>query len=177
VIATVANDNVRVPGGIAYEPNRETTIDVRGDITDINTVAKLPIQSATGGGDDETADGFGPAHRQRRRCRQRRRLPGTVDPWTASNAVRRIEDVANDGRRLRAAPQQYAQINGRPGLFLQIQKASDASEVDASNNVLAALPRPAQAVPRVEFKSSTCNRSSPSSRSISSRARCSKRSC
>jgi HAE1 family hydrophobic/amphiphilic exporter-1 len=120
VINTVTNDNQRVPGGFAYEANRETAIDVRGDITDISTLARLPINPPT------SANGLA-------------QLPGAVDSWTASNAVRRIEDVANviSGYE----PQRrYAQIDGQPGLFLQIQKASNASEVDASNNVIAALP-------------------------------------
>jgi len=132
VINTVTNDNQRVPGGIAYESNRETAIDVRGDITDIATVARLPINPPTG------ANGIGT-------------LPGAVDPWTASNAVRRIEDVANvissyEPRR------QYAQIDGTPGLFLQVQKASDASEVDASNHVIAALPLLRKQFASVDFQ-------------------------
>lgn len=149
VISTVTNGNTRVPGGIAYEPNRETTVDVRGDITDIATVARLPInvssgataQSSNGGSTNNGgANGAGLAG-----------LPGSVDPWTASDAVRRIADVANviagyEPRR------QYAQINGKPGLFLQIQKAADASEVDSSNNVLAALPVIRRQFPNVDFR-------------------------
>ena len=63
----------------------------------------------------------------------------------------RIEDVAKviAGYEPR---QQYAQISGRPGLFLQIQKASNASEIDASNAVLAALPQIEQQFPAIEFK-------------------------
>jgi HAE1 family hydrophobic/amphiphilic exporter-1 len=147
VIATVTTDNQRVPGGIAYEPNRETSIDVRGDITDINTVARLPISASTGAAapagtagavsDFATQNGIAG-------------LAGTVDPWTASDAVRRIADVATviagyEPRR------QYAQINGRPGLFVQIQKASNASEVDASNNLIHALPLLRRQFPKVDF--------------------------
>jgi hydrophobic/amphiphilic exporter-1 (mainly G- bacteria), HAE1 family len=149
VIATVGADNERVPGGTVYEANRQTTVDVRGDIQNIATIASLPIQQAAGGSSTATsgstpgatatyADGLAG-------------LPGSVDTWTASNAVRRIEDVANviSGYEPR---QVYAQISGRPGLFLQIQKASDASEVDASNAVLAALPLIQQQFPSIEFK-------------------------
>ncbi len=149
VIGTVANDNQRVPGGIAYEPNRETTIDVRGDITDISTVSKLPITvsgttaTAATGAAGSIANGVDAGNGVSG-------LPGTVDPWTASNSVRRIADVAKtvagyEPRR------QYAQINGQPGLFIQVQKASSASEVDASNNVLKALPVLRKQFPDVEF--------------------------
>ena len=43
VINTVSTNNPRVPGGFAYEPNRQTTIDVRGDITTLENVRNLPI--------------------------------------------------------------------------------------------------------------------------------------
>jgi HAE1 family hydrophobic/amphiphilic exporter-1 len=143
VIATVTNDNQRVPGGIAYEQNRETTIDVRGDVTDIPSVARLPINPpASSSTSSATANGEGLGGLAG--------LPGAVDPWTATDAVYRIEDVANviagyEPRR------QYAQIDGKPGLFLQIQKASDASEVDASNNVIATLPLLRKQFPSVDF--------------------------
>jgi HAE1 family hydrophobic/amphiphilic exporter-1 len=132
VINTVSNDNQRVPGGIAYESNRETAIDVRGDITNVPTVARLPINPPAG------SNGIGT-------------LAGAVDPWTASNAVRRIEDVASviSGYEPR---RQYAQIDGTPGLFLQVQKASTASEVDASNSVIAALPLLRKQFASVDFR-------------------------
>jgi len=143
VISTVSTNNQRVPGGIVYEPNRETTIDVRGDITSGASIARLPITvAASGGAASATANGEGPGGLAG--------LPGTVDPWTASNAVRRVEDVANviSGYE----PQRrYAQIDGQPGLFLQVQKASNASEVDASNNVIAALPSLKRQFPAVDF--------------------------
>jgi HAE1 family hydrophobic/amphiphilic exporter-1 len=149
VIATVSADNSRVPGGTIYEPNRQTTVDVRGDIQNIDTVAALPIQQAAGGSSAATS-GSSPGATATY-ANGLNGLPGSVDTWTASNAVRRIEDVANviSGYEPR---QVYAQISGRPGLFLQIQKASDASEVDASNAVLAALPLIQQQFPAIEFK-------------------------
>ncbi len=78
-------------------------------------------------------------------------MSGTVDTWTTNDAVRRIEDVATviAGYEPR---QQFAQISGRPGLFLQVQKASDASEVDASEAVIAALPRIERQFPAIQFK-------------------------
>jgi HAE1 family hydrophobic/amphiphilic exporter-1 len=126
VVSSVQSQNARVPGGIVYEPNRETTIDVRGDIQNPGTVANLPILapgSAQGASNSGTIAG----------------LPGAVDPWTAGVAVRRVGDVANisSGNEPR---RQFAQINGLAGMFLQVQKASDASEVTSSDNALAQLP-------------------------------------
>ena len=43
VISTISTGNTRVPGGFAYSANRETSIDVRADITNVATVARLPI--------------------------------------------------------------------------------------------------------------------------------------
>ncbi len=149
VIATVGADNSRVPGGTVYETNRQTTVDVRGDIQNIATVAQLPIQQAAGGS-SAAASGSTPGATATYSSGLNG-LPGSVDTWTASNAVRRIEDVANviSGYEPR---QVYAQISGRPGLFLQIQKASDASEVDAANAVLSALPLIKEQFPAIEFK-------------------------
>jgi HAE1 family hydrophobic/amphiphilic exporter-1 len=135
VIDTVTADNQRVPGGIAYAPNRETTIDVRGDITSPQSISSLPIIVP---GNANSSQGLST-------------LPGGVNPWTASNAVTRLGDVAkvvagNEPQR------RYAQVNGRPGMFLFVQKAAQASEVDASNNVMAALPQLKRQFPQLEFK-------------------------
>jgi HAE1 family hydrophobic/amphiphilic exporter-1 len=50
VVTSISNNNIRAPGGIAYGAARETTIDVRGDITDPKTVANLPLFASTGTG-------------------------------------------------------------------------------------------------------------------------------
>ena len=64
---------------------------------------------------------------------------------------------------------------GSPGVFLQIQKTSDASEVDASNNVLAALPRIKAAVPRDQLQRRQRPVAvQPNSSSTASCARCSR---
>ncbi|HTX03840.1 MAG TPA: efflux RND transporter permease subunit [Candidatus Acidoferrales bacterium] len=134
LINTLTNDNQRVPGGIAYAPNRETTIDVRGDITTPNTIANLPVIVSGSAAPNGLST-----------------LPGGVDTWTASNAVTRIGDVAKvvAGNELQ---RRYAQVNGRPGLFLFVQKASDASEVDSSENVLHDLPQIERQFPELQFK-------------------------
>ncbi len=43
IVSAISGNNVRAPGGIAYGPSRETSIDVRGDVTDPQTVANLPL--------------------------------------------------------------------------------------------------------------------------------------
>ena len=47
IVSSISSNNNREPGGIAYLPNRETTIDVRGDVTNVASVADLPIQAAS----------------------------------------------------------------------------------------------------------------------------------
>ena len=144
VINTVSANNQRVPGGFAYEPNRQTTIDVRGDITTLQNVRNLPIivsgaTPASSGPQVANINGGVSS------------LPGQIDPWTASNAVVRIGDVANvsSGYEPRL---QIAHISGKPGLFLQMQKTSQASEVDASNAVIAALPKVERQFPEISFR-------------------------
>ncbi len=146
VINTLQSNNQRVPGGYAYEPNRQTTIDIRGDIQSLDSVRNLPIVTSASpalanstGAQVESYQGGVNA------------LAGVVDPWTASNSVIRIGDVATvtEGYEPRL---QYAHISGRPGLFLQIQKASTGSEVDASNNVLKALTEVERRFPEISFR-------------------------
>ena len=129
VINTVGSSNTRAPGGIAYEQNRETQIDIRGDIVTPDSILGLPIAAPAS---NTTTP-----------------LTG-LDPWTSATQVLRVQDVASvvsgfEPRR------QYASINGIGGLFMQIQKASTASEVTASDNVLKALPRIRAQFPDINF--------------------------
>ena len=137
-----------MPGGFAYETNRQTTIDIRGDIQNLETVRNLPIvpTSATGstvanstGSQVESYSGGLSA------------LPGAVNSWSATNSVVRIGDAAsvNEGRN-RSCSSRH--ISGQTGLFLQVQKASTGSEVDASNNVLAALLQIERRFPEISFR-------------------------
>jgi hydrophobic/amphiphilic exporter-1 (mainly G- bacteria), HAE1 family len=47
IVSSISTNNNREPGGIAYAANRETTIDVRGDINNLASVANLPIAAAS----------------------------------------------------------------------------------------------------------------------------------
>jgi len=49
VVNAISPNNLRAPGGIIYQPGRETQIDVRGDIFDPQSVANLPIHVAYAG--------------------------------------------------------------------------------------------------------------------------------
>lgn len=133
VIGTVGANNVRAPGGIAYEANRETNIDVRGDITlTPQTVSNLVLQNAPAALPNAVA-AFGP-----------------TDPWTTASPLRRVGDVAtvvagNEPQRA------YSVVNGRPSVFLAVQKESNASEVTASTNVIDDLPLLHQEYPNLDF--------------------------
>lgn len=145
VINTVSEENQRVPGGYAYQPGRQTIIDVRGDIQNLEQVASLPIL-ATGAASTSTQTA-GPIESYTGGLSS---LPGTVDPWTAANQVTRVGDIANviEGNE----PQlQYARINGERGFFLSVQKTDQASEVDASNGFLASLPQLEREFPQIHF--------------------------
>jgi hydrophobic/amphiphilic exporter-1 (mainly G- bacteria), HAE1 family len=47
IVSSISENNNREPGGIAYLGNRETTIDVRGDVTNVASVGNLPILAAS----------------------------------------------------------------------------------------------------------------------------------
>ena len=149
IINTLQNDNQRVPGGFAYEANRQTTIDIRGDIQNLDTVRNLAIISTGNTSAPSTANSTGA--QVQNYAGGLAALPGVVDPWTASNAVVRVGDVATvtEGYEPRL---QYAHISGQAGLFMQIQKASTGSEVDAANNALAALPQVERQFPEISFR-------------------------
>lgn len=132
VISTVGGSNVRAPGGIAYGSNRETQIDIRGDIVEPQSILGLPIALPNNAAAQAAAGTAG------------------LNPWSTSPQVLRVGDVASvvDGNLPRRA---FASVNGTSGVFLQVQKASEASEVTASDNVLRALPRIRAQFPDITF--------------------------
>jgi HAE1 family hydrophobic/amphiphilic exporter-1 len=130
VINAVANNNVRAPGGIVYSPNRETNLDIRGDITDVPSVASLLLGNST------TASSSGSG--------------GSTYAWSASPRLYRIGDVAavKDAYETQRV---YAYTAGKPTVELDVQKAAGASEVTASNAVLAGLPSLRAQYPDINF--------------------------
>jgi len=134
IVTTVGGSNTRAPGGIAYEADRETQIDIRGDITSPASVLDLPLTATTTTSPSTTAAA----------------AAGPINPWSSAPQILRVGDVASvvDGYEPR---RQYASVNGNNGVFLQVQKASEASEVTASDNVLTALPRIRAQFPDINF--------------------------
>ncbi len=151
VINTIQSDNQRVPGGYAYEPNRQTSIDIRGDIQNLDTVRNLAVIPSGGGAGVAAAVQNSTGAQVSNIQGGVSALAGPINPWSASNAVVRIGDIAtvNEGYEPRL---QYAHISGQAGLFLQVQKAASGSEVDASNNVLKALPKIEKQFPEISFR-------------------------
>ncbi|HZV77597.1 MAG TPA: efflux RND transporter permease subunit [Candidatus Babeliales bacterium] len=129
VVNAIANNNVRAPGGIVYEPGRETTLDVRGDITDVPTVANLLLGNTTTFSTSSSS---------------------SVYPWSSSARLYRVGDVAKvqDAYETQRV---FAYSGGKPTIELDVQKAAGSSEVTASNAVLAVLPRLRQQYPNVNF--------------------------
>ncbi len=126
VVSTIGASNVRAPGGTAYEANRQTQIDVRGDITTPANVLQLPLRAPQA-------------------------LPSSaLDAWTAAAGTVRIGDVA----RVTAAAEprtSFASLNGIGGVAINVQKTSSSSEIDAANGVNAALPAIAKRFPDITF--------------------------
>lgn len=129
VVNAVANNNVRAPGGIVYGPARETTLDVRGDITDVPSVANLLLGNTTTFSSSSSS---------------------SVYPWSAAPRLFRIGDVAavKDAFQTQRV---FAYSQGKPTIGLDVQKAAGSSEVTASNAVLAVLPRLREQYPNLTF--------------------------
>jgi HAE1 family hydrophobic/amphiphilic exporter-1 len=137
VVNTVSANNLHLPGGTLYAPGRTTSLDVRADILNPASIGDLLIQ-ATPGTSGVTAVVSQP-------------LSSTAtNPWTTLTAAHRVSDVATvtTGQVPQTA---FAAVNGKTSFFLQVQKTADASEVSASNNVLAALPGYEKRFPQLAF--------------------------
>ncbi|HEX3551455.1 MAG TPA: efflux RND transporter permease subunit, partial [Candidatus Elarobacter sp.] len=57
VVGAIQPNNVRAPGGFVYQPGHETQLDVRGDLSDPQAVANLPIHVAYAGTASAAATG------------------------------------------------------------------------------------------------------------------------
>jgi HAE1 family hydrophobic/amphiphilic exporter-1 len=125
IISTITNNNVRAPGGILYSPNRETNLDVRGDIQNVPTVANLLLGSSA-------------------------TTPSGTNGFSAQPRLFRIGDVA-DVTDSYETQRVYAYSNGEPAVVLDVQKSAGTSEVVTSNAVLASLPSLRRTYPDVQF--------------------------
>src|SRR6202163_4748435 len=144
VITTVGTSNTRAAGGTAYGRDRQTQIDIRGDINSPQSIAYLPIAPpASSSATSTTALPSITSGSLSART-------GTTNPWTSAPQVLRIADVATVADSY--TPRQLnGFVNGINGVFLSVQKTSIASEVTASDNVMAALPRIRAQFPDITF--------------------------
>lgn len=136
VVSSISANNQRLPGGIVYQQNRETLVDVRGDVQTPQSVANLPLLVNGTTTPAAVAPSSQPA--------------GALNPWSTTANVPRIGDVAAvtdtyEPRRV------YAYQNGVPRMSIQVQKATQANEVSTSENVLKALPKLEQQFPGIIF--------------------------
>jgi HAE1 family hydrophobic/amphiphilic exporter-1 len=125
VVNAISENNVRAPGGIAYAPNRETSIDIRGDIQTPETVSDLLLGTSTASS-------------------------GTTSAFGTTSRLMKIGDVARviDGYE----PQRtFGYDRGTPAITLDVQKAANTSEVQASQAVLAQLPKLQRQFADVQF--------------------------
>jgi HAE1 family hydrophobic/amphiphilic exporter-1 len=125
LISTITNNNVRSPGGIVYSKNRETNLDVRGDIQDVPTVSNL-LLAVSGAATSST------------------------DPWQTQSRYLRVGDVA-DVTDTYETQRVFSYSGGTNAITLNIQKSADVSEVTTAKNIENALPELRSTYPDVEF--------------------------
>ena len=130
LITAISGNNVLAPGGIMYGSGRETTVNVRGDITGAPSVAALLLPTQAASTNVAAAD--------------------NLNPWSTSPAVLHIGDIATvaEGNETERT---YAYTHGQPVIMLQVQKTADASDVAAANGVINLLPRLRQLYRGVNF--------------------------
>jgi HAE1 family hydrophobic/amphiphilic exporter-1 len=128
VISAITNNNIRAPGGILYSPNRETNLDVRGDIQNVPTVADLLV---TGGSSSTTTS--------------------STNPFTTQPRYYKIGDLGNvqDAYETQRV---FAYSHGVPCVELDVQKSAGTSEVVTSQNVERELPQLRRTYPDVQFE-------------------------
>jgi HAE1 family hydrophobic/amphiphilic exporter-1 len=173
VVQAISSNNIRAPGGLAYGANRETSIDVRGDVTGVSTVANLPLYAAAAGSTGAAAllgpqggtglrgAASGPsaptaatsaalAGTQTSAGAQPPTPQTALNPWSVSRRVVRVGDVArvSDGSEVQRT---YSYVGDRLAISLGVQKATGASEIAAAQNVLRALPHLRAEYPNIDF--------------------------
>ena len=172
LVQAISSNNIRAPGGLAYGPSRETSIDVRGDVTNVASVANLPLY-ASGSGSTGAASLLGPqggtglrgngttssstaatssatAGLQSAATATTVTSGSTLNSWSVSKRVLRVADVAQvvDGAETR---RNYSYVGDSLAVSLSVQKATGASEITAAQNVVNALPRLEAEYPMLHF--------------------------
>jgi len=181
VVTAISSNNVRAPGGIIYSPDREVNVDVRGDLSTVASVANLPLAATGGTGAADLTGPSGGAGLSGPAGSSSAGAPGSTavtsqaaalttatnlqtapagaagaastssfNQFSVSSRILRVGDVANVVDTYEPK-RSFSYVNGYPAISLSIQKATGASEVDASNNVLAALPKLRKEYPAITF--------------------------
>jgi HAE1 family hydrophobic/amphiphilic exporter-1 len=126
VVNTISGNNVRAPGGIVYGTDRETGLTVRGDVRSPQSVADLALPPLAA-----------PASQG--------------NPWHSAASIVPIRAIA-DVRDAYEPRRVYAFSRGAPTISLDVTKATGASDIATSSEVLAALPRLAAQFPDVQLR-------------------------
>ncbi len=156
VVSAITSNNVRAPGGLVYQRNRETSVDVRGDVNGVASVAGLMLQQTAGGtGGAALNAGLSGTPPVTTTPQQSSGTPvsfstSELNPWSVSPKYVRVADVASvySGSQ---TPRVYSYVGPRSAITLSAQKTTGASEVAASDGVLAALPELRARYPSVDF--------------------------
>lgn len=157
VVSSIGNNNVRAPGGLEFSPNLETSVDIRGDVSDVASVANLLIQPTAGGtGGASLNAGLSGSPRLSVTPTQALGTPisaatDNYNGWSVAQRYLRVGDLAHvyDGSETRRV---YSYVGGVLAIQLGAQKTTGASEVTASNAVIAALPGLRARYPAVDFE-------------------------
>jgi HAE1 family hydrophobic/amphiphilic exporter-1 len=157
VVSAITNNNVRAPGGIVYQPNRETSVDVRGDVSGVASVAGLLLQPTAGGtGGANLSAGLSGTPPVTVTPQQSVGTPfptsnSALNAWSVAPRYIRVADVASvySGAQTQRV---YSYVGPRAAITLGAQKTTGASEVAASDAVLASLPGLRARYPDVDFE-------------------------
>ncbi|MDB5041907.1 MAG: acriflavin resistance protein [Candidatus Eremiobacteraeota bacterium] len=118
VVSAISPNNARLPGGIVYQPGRETALDIRGDLADPQSVAKLPIHvaytAASGGTQSNATARTGSAG------------AGTAVTNAAATSSAAANETASAGNRVRGVP---VRIAPRPSATVPPEVLSAATTV------------------------------------------------
>ena len=162
VVNALQANNTRLPGGIVTEGGRETSFDVRGDVvtpqsitsTILNANASVSHGATSSSGTVTVKYSNTSGSTNQALVSASNATSGVAadatEPFTTSALLPHIGDVAKvvdsyeDKRNL-------SYLNNSPNITIQIQKATGASEVTASNAVLAALPAIEAQYPAISF--------------------------
>jgi HAE1 family hydrophobic/amphiphilic exporter-1 len=163
VASAIQQNNVRAPGGLVYGGNRETSIDVRGDIQTAPTIANLVLTGSTA----QLLGATSPSGTVTQKytgttgsLNQALQLgsgavtgaaASATNPWSTSARLPRIGDVATvvdtyEAKRV------TSYVGTGFAISLSAQKAAGASEVTAGEAVIAALPQLEAQYPDIQFK-------------------------